>query len=127
MRKPILAAVVAVALGASAIACDEELSVKDVSPKSGVIMGGEPVEIRGSGFKPGMDVEVSFGNIEASSVAVKDSSTIVATTPSGAQAGWVDIFVRMGDGRQFKIHDGFQYIEKGAMDIRDLGKVKSRR
>jgi hypothetical protein len=66
------------------------LSLVSVSPSSGPAAGGDLVELKGAGFAGGL--EVLFGALAASEVALVDSSTLRARVPPGA--GTVDVAVR---------------------------------
>jgi hypothetical protein len=66
------------------------LSLASVSPSSGPAAGGDVVELKGAGFAGGL--EVLFGALAASEVALVDSSTLRARVPPGA--GAVDVAVR---------------------------------
>lgn len=109
--------------------CEKELGVKRVSPAIGVMSGGEPVEIQGSGFHTGMGISVYVGSYKADNVTIRGSDKLTITTPSAKEPGPVDIRVITDSGQEFLIAKGFTYVEKsaGSMDIRELGKRKSMR
>lgn len=65
-------------------------TVTAVTPSSGSTAGGTSVTITGTGFENG--ATVTFGANSATSVTVVDSTTITASTPSGA-AGLTDVTV----------------------------------
>ncbi|MDJ0762447.1 MAG: IPT/TIG domain-containing protein [Myxococcota bacterium] len=109
------------------LGCDEEFGIKDVSPAVGVLGGGEPVTIRGSGFNPNLGLTVYFGNQKADNVVVSSVNKLTVTTPSSPKPTVVDVRVATDDGKEYLIRRGFRYIEKAAMDIRDLGKRRSQR
>jgi hypothetical protein len=66
------------------------LSLTNINPSSGPSTGGTPVAITGNGFVSG--ARVNFGGVPATTVEVKSSSAITATTPAHA-AGTVDVEV----------------------------------
>ena len=107
--------------------CQQEFKIKDVSPPTGVLGGGEPVHIRGSGFDSNMGISVYFGNSKSDNVVVNGPEKLTVTTPSSPEATTVDVRVMTDDGRQYVIKRGFRYIEKASLDIRDLNKRKSQR
>jgi hypothetical protein len=110
--------------------CKEELGVQKISPAIGVLSGGEPVEIIGSGFHPGMGITVYMGMAKADNVAIRSSKKLTITTPGAKKPGTVDVRVETDDGHTFLIKHAFTYIEKSAgngMDIRQLGQRKSLR
>lgn len=107
--------------------CEKEFGIKSVSPRSGVLGGGEPISILGSGFKSNMGLSVYFGNQKADNVVVAGPEVLTVSTPSSQEPKFVDIRVMTDDGRQFVIKRAFRYIEKASMDIRDIAKRKSQR
>ncbi|HUT78767.1 MAG TPA: IPT/TIG domain-containing protein, partial [Polyangia bacterium] len=107
--------------------CEQEFSVKKVSPAVGVIGGGEPVDILGSGFQPGMGITIYFGTTRVEKVVVRGSEKITVNTPSANEAKVVDVRVVTDDGKEFVLRDAFRYVTKSNMDIRDLGQRKSLR
>ena len=112
---------------AIALSCSDEFAIKDVSPEVGVLAGGEQVIIAGSGFDPKMGVSVYFGNRQADNVVVSSRDKLIVMTPANSVAEAVDIRVALDDGTEYLIRQGFRYVEKASMDIRDLGKRKSMR
>ena len=66
-----------------------------ISPTSGPIAGGTSVVVNGANFTPG--TTVAFGGYAATTVSVRSSTTLVATSPPGA-AGSVNITVATTDG-----------------------------
>ena len=126
MRKTSI--VMAVAMVCSmALSCSDEFAIKDVSPEVGVLAGGEQVVIAGSGFDPKMGVSVFFGNRQADNVVVSSQDKLIVMTPGSSVAETVDIRIALDDGTEYLIKQGFRYVEKASMDIRDLGKRKSMR
>ncbi len=109
------------------IGCKEEFAIKDISPETGVLGGGEPVEILGSGFDSNLGLSVYFGNQKASNVAVRSKNKLIVHTPSAKEPTTVDIRIATDDGQEYLMRRAFRYIAKQAMDIRDLGVRKSRR
>lgn len=107
--------------------CNKEFGIKDVSPEVGVLAGGEPVEIIGSGFDPNIGFSVYFGMEKAENVVVSSSNKLIVTTPSSAEAKSVDVRIATDDGKEFLLKNAFRYVAKSGMDIRDLGARKSLR
>ena len=107
--------------------CKEEFSIRTISPATGVLGGGEPIEILGSGFNPDQGVAVYFGNSKSTNVVVNSTKKMTVSTPSVGEPQVVDVRIATDDGKEFLLRRAFRYVEKGAMDIRDLGARKSRR
>jgi hypothetical protein len=109
----------------SAMGCDKSLSFKDVSPKTGNMSGGEPLEIIGSGFDASMGFQVYVGTNKVDNVQVRGDDRLVVTTPPSAVKGAVDIIVALDNGEEYRIPGVFSYVDKsaagGGMDIRKLG------
>jgi hypothetical protein len=108
-------------------ACSQEFGIKDVSPAMGALGGGEQVIIVGNGFDPKMGVAVFFGNRQADNVVVSSKDKLIVMTPPSLKAESVDIRIALDDGSEYLIKNGFRYVEKASMDIRDLGKRSSMR
>jgi hypothetical protein len=109
------------------VSCKEEFAIKGISPETGVLGGGEPVHILGSGFDPNLGLSVYFGNEKALNVVVSSKNKLVVHTPSAKEPTAVDIRIATDDGKEYLLRRAFRYIEKQAMDIRDLGVRKSLR
>lgn len=109
------------------IGCKEEFSIRTLTPATGALGGGEPIEILGSGFNPNQGVAVYFGNSKATNVVVSSTKKLTVSTPSATEPKVVDVRIATDDGKEFLLRKAFRYVEKGAMDIRDLGARKSRR
>lgn len=125
--KRVLAVFGAIAIICTLLACDSGFSVRRCSPAVGVLAGGEPIDILGSGFSTGMGITVYFGSTKADNVVVRDSGKLTVTSPSNEEPGKVDVRIITDDGKEFLLKEAFQYVRKGAMDIRDLGQRKSLR
>lgn len=110
-----------------AAGCNENFSIKDVSPASGVLAGNEPIKIIGSGFDKDMGVSVYFGNAKAPNVVVTGTGEMTVTSPSADEEGVVNVRVALDNGTEYLIENAFRYIPKSGMDIRDLGQRKSLR
>ena len=126
MRKTRIVMALAVVC-AIAFSCSDEFAIRDVSPEVGVLAGGEQVVIAGAGFDPQMGVSVYFGNRQADNVVVSSRDKLIVMTPASPVAQTVDIRIALDDGTEYLIKQGFRYVEKASMDIRDLGKRKSMR
>ena len=111
----------------SGFGCKEEFSIRTLAPATGVLGGGEPIEILGSGFNTDQGVAVYFGNSKAGNVVVNSSKKMTVSTPSVGEPQVVDVRISTDDGKEYLLRRAFRYVEKGAMDIRDLGARKSRR
>ena len=111
----------------AASGCKKELGVTGISPPVGMMRGGEPVKIIGSGFSPDMGITIYFGNTKADNVVVRGTDVITVTTPSTSKDGSVDIRILMDSGQEFVLRRAFKYLEKTSMDIRDIGERRSMR
>ena len=81
-------------------------TVSSVSPNSGSTAGGTAVTITGTNFAAG--AMVTFGGAAATNVAVRNSTTITATTPGGS-AGAVTVTVTVS-GQSGNLTSGFTYV-----------------
>lgn len=72
----------------------DRLSIEAIEPPGGPLAGGNPIEIRGTGF--GSAPEVFVGGVRATSRI--EEGTLVVTAPPGAAAGVVPIEVRTPAG-----------------------------
>jgi len=123
--KKIVSILALVLVAALAWACKSEFGAKRVSPAIGVLAGGEPVEILGSGFDPSMGITVYFGTVKSDNVVVRGSDKLTVTTPSSPEPKAVDVRITTDDGKELLMRNAFTYVEKASMDIRDLGKRRS--
>ncbi|MBN2718999.1 MAG: IPT/TIG domain-containing protein [Deltaproteobacteria bacterium] len=112
------------------VGCEKPLAIKDVSPKTGNVAGGEPLEIIGTGFHNNMGISVYVGGNKADNVSIQGTEKLIISTPPGNEPGPVDIRITFDNGSDdFLISGGFTYVKEsgGAMDIRALGSRKSQR
>jgi len=87
------------------------LKVDSVEPPQGTTAGGEEITIVGSGFQPGKtQAQVKFGRKIAETVTIASPTKIRVVTPSN-EKGPVDVRVSFDDGAEFKIPNGFRYLE----------------
>lgn len=82
------------------------VKVTSISPKSGDIAGGTPVEITGEGFLE--NPTVTIGESPATEVQTKSTTLIVAKTPAHA-AGAADVIVTNQDKSSDKLLAGYVY------------------
>lgn len=78
-----------------------------LSPATGPVSGGTPVQVLGVGFADG--ATVYFGAKAATSVVWLGSSSLLATAPAAA-AGAVDVKVTNPDGTSATLTKGFKYV-----------------
>ncbi|MBN2344486.1 MAG: IPT/TIG domain-containing protein [Deltaproteobacteria bacterium] len=119
-----------IVLTLSLFGCDKPLGVKDISPKTGNLGGGEPLEIIGSGFHNNMGISVYIGGNKVDNVSIQGTEKLIVSTPPGNAPGPVDIRITFDNGDDdFLISGGFTYVKEsgGAMDIRAIGTRKSQR
>jgi len=92
------------------------LKVDSVEPPQGTTAGGEEITIVGGGFQPGKtQAQVKFGRKIAETVTIASPTKIRVVTPSN-EKGPVDVRVSFDDGAEFKIPNGFRYVEPAAQD-----------
>ncbi|MBI4604077.1 MAG: lamin tail domain-containing protein [Planctomycetes bacterium] len=82
-------------------------AVTSVSPPSGPLGGGTPISVQGSGFQPGVRVEI--GGKPALEVALLSAGEAAVKTPDAAQAGPADVVVTNLDGQAATLPGGFSY------------------
>jgi RHS repeat-associated protein len=94
--------------------CDDDANgdgqpdlISSVSPSTGLIGGGDPVQLRGSGFKLG--ATVAFAGEAATEVLVAGPGLIITASPEGIE-GAADVTVTNPDGQVFTAYGGFEYI-----------------
>lgn len=90
----------------SANATSTQPTISSVSPNNGSTTGGTSVTITGGNFASGATVK--FGSTAASSVAVVNSTTITAKSPTGS-AGAVTVTVTNSNGQSGSLTNGFTY------------------
>lgn len=92
------------------------LSVAEIFPSSGPLVGDTPAIITGTNFAEPMTV--TFGDVGAADVTVLDSHNLAVTVPAGAFPGNVEVAVSTS-GATATVPGGFTYIG-GAYDTRVL-------
>ena len=126
MKKSIPIIVLAV-VSCLVLGCEEGFTVKKISPPIGVIAGGEPIDILGSGFNVDMGITVYFGNTKVDNVVIRSTKKMTISSPGANGPGPVNVRIATDDGKEFLLRDAFTYVVKSNMDIRDLGMRKSLR
>ncbi len=81
-------------------------TVDSIEPGVGLLAGGDPVTIRGSGFTFSWDTNVRIGSVLATDVVVVDTETITARTSSFPAQGRLDVVVANSNG-PVALADGF--------------------
>jgi len=69
-----------------------QILITSIDPSFGPLEGGNTVRISGLGIFPGLNPDVSFGNLESPSVTVEDGA-IVAVVPASEVTGVVDVII----------------------------------
>jgi IPT/TIG domain len=117
MKRPLGLALGLLFLGvASCTQSGGPLKVESVEPPQGTTGGGEEITIIGGGFQPGKtQAEVRFGRKKAETVTIASTTKIKVVTPS-SEKGPVDVRVSFDDGGEFKIQNGFRYVEPAQGD-----------
>ncbi len=90
------------------------VAITQVEPSVGILTGGEPIAVRGTGFSQGNAV-LLIGDKLALSTTVIDDTRITAITPAGQFAGAVDVHLTNDEG-QAALEDGFTYYEMPVLD-----------
>ena len=81
-------------------------TVTAVTPASGPVAGGTPIQVTGTGFGP-RDVSVTIGGVAATGVAVVNPTTLAAVAPAGtAGAKTVAVTTPAGTG---SLTNGYTY------------------
>ena len=121
---PIIALAVVACL---ALGCEEGFTIKKISPPIGVIVGGEPIDILGTGFNANMGISVYFGNTKVDNVVIRSTGKMTISSPGSNGPGPVNVRIATDDGKEFLLKDAFTYVVTSNMDIRDIGMRKSLR
>ena len=116
---------------ASALICacgPQELSVRGLTPGSGIIGGNEPVKIEGTGFRQGMGIDVYFGGAKSPAVVVEGNDRLIVTTPSVAKAAIVDVRIQTDQGKTITLRNAFRFVENQNWNLTDgFGGSKTKR
>src|SRR5687768_14631224 len=74
-----------------------DVAILDIDPKVGHTQGDQYVKIVGQNFRQDIGYTVYFGTKKSAQVTIVDPETLLATTPSGAKVGQVDVMIRADD------------------------------
>jgi len=99
---------------------DGKMTVTGINPAAGHIGGEQTVMITGKHFRTDIGYAVYFGNAKAGSVTIRNTETLVVSTPQG-EAGTVDVTVRADDGNAFRMKGAFKYEDMGGSVVEGLG------
>jgi hypothetical protein len=107
--------VVLLALGALGAGCEESktLTISGVEPKKGKYLGGDRVQILGTGFRT-MGVKIYFGGRPATNCSVDSSTAITCETPAsagGVKDALVDVEIIFDDSKGKKLEKAFTYYD----------------
>lgn len=86
----------------------DELSLRSLNPKMGNAGGGTTINLAGSGFQSGMNVQ--FGGEAATEVVVITPTSARAVTPAG-MVGAVTVSVENPDGETDSLLNAFTYLD----------------
>lgn len=89
----------------------QELSVTKIYPTRGPYIGGDPVTISGSGFKPTQGISIYFGKNKAKPPVIKENGEIVVEPPAGDVGQTVDVEIVFDDSRSLKIPNAYTYFD----------------
>ena len=107
--------VVASTIAASVfVGCGEEggeITILDVEPRQGSLIGDQPIQLKGANFRPDIGYRVYFANKRATSVTVINPETLLVVTPERSEEGPVDITILADNGPAFSIAGGFAYVD----------------
>jgi hypothetical protein len=98
-----------------------DVAILDIDPKVGHTQGDQYVKIVGKNFRQDIGYTVYFGTKKSAQVTIVDPETLLATTPSGAKVGPVDVMIRADDGNAFRISQGFKFEDMGGSVVEGLG------
>lgn len=87
--------------------CLDTPIIKEINPRSGSVIGGTKVTIRGEYFKEGAMVKI--GDTMSSEVTVHNTQIITAIT-TASSAGEADVIVFNRDGLSYNLAGGFSFI-----------------
>ena len=95
------------------VSCQEktELAVTKIKPTRGPYIGGDPVTITGTGFKPSQGITVYFGKNKARPPVIKENGEIVVDPPAGEIGQQVDVEIVFDDARTLKIPKAYTYFD----------------
>lgn len=117
-----------VALG-SLGACKKDpndMSLKDMQPRSGAMQAEQSVTITGN-FRTDLGYTVYFGTERSQRVSVRDEQTLVAIAPTADNPGTVDITIIADNGPAFKIVQAYTYEGAGGNVMEHVGSGPERR
>ncbi|MET0387192.1 MAG: IPT/TIG domain-containing protein [Polyangiales bacterium] len=105
-----------------------EVAILDIDPKVGHTQGDQYVKILGKNFRQDISYTVYFGTKKSAQVTIVDPETLLATTPTGAKVGQVDVLIRADDGNAFRIPQVFKFEDMGGsvVDGRGTGAVQTK-
>lgn len=98
-----------------------EVAILDIDPKVGHTQGDQYVKILGKNFRQDISYTVYFGTKKSAQVTIVDPETLLATTPTGAKVGQVDVLIRADDGNAFRIPQVFKFEDMGGSVVEGLG------
>jgi hypothetical protein len=109
-------ALILLAILSTAAACSEkkELGVSKIYPTRGPYIGGDPVTISGTGFRPTQGITVYFGKNKSRPPVIKENGEIVVDPPAGTIGEQVDVEIVFDDARTLKIPKAYTYIDPTA-------------
>jgi hypothetical protein len=99
-----------------------DVTIVDIDPKVGATQGDQYVKILGKNFRQDIGYTVYFGTKKSAQVTIVDPETLLATTPTGAKVGQVDVLIRADNGSAFRIPQGFKFEDMGGSVVEGLGK-----
>jgi hypothetical protein len=94
--------------GKGAPAGDDKLRVIDIDPITGPAEGGNAVKIRGSNFRTGGAVKVTFKKLEADVLRVSDDE-ISVQVPAGSAGDIVDVVLVFEYGGELSLRGAYTY------------------
>jgi hypothetical protein len=109
--------------------CDEgggAMTITGINPKAGHVGGDQTIEIQGKHFRTDIGYTVYFGNAKAKAVSIRNSESIVVTSPQNPE-GTVDVTVRADDGNAFLLKQAFKYENMGGSVVEGLGESGDRK
>jgi hypothetical protein len=97
---------------------DPRLELREPSPREGLAVGGDLVQLSGRGFGPG--TRFFFGGVEAEVISAPDQRLVAVRVPPW-NGGPLEVDVAAVRGAQTSVLPGaFRYIDAPVIDVEDL-------
>src|SRR4051812_7977698 len=109
-------------LGLVLVACgsnDGKLKITEIEPRTGDVMGGQTVALKGQGFRTvTRSARVYFGGEPGNVTRIGDNEIIVQA-PGGKVGSVVDVLVVFEPGGELSVPKAFTYVQTQNVDVKD--------